>query len=151
MADVEISYNGDTIVSMSDSGTEYLDTKGMFMTDNVTINYTKSGGGGGTTMTIYAGSLTSTSAIVSAGGRNVAYMYYYGQAYIDSAKTTTVLESFDYDGYALKAALESADKIIIVPSGSSQLFATGFEADTIDDDYSVYYVNIYGIGVQLNL
>lgn len=45
MADVEISYNGDTIVSMSDSGTEYLDTKGLFMVDNVTVNYTKSGGG----------------------------------------------------------------------------------------------------------
>lgn len=47
MADVEISYNGNTVVSMSDSGTEYLDTKGMFMVDNVTVNYTKSGGGGG--------------------------------------------------------------------------------------------------------
>lgn len=46
MADVEISYNGDTIVSMSDSGTEYLDTKGKFMGDNITITYTKSGGGG---------------------------------------------------------------------------------------------------------
>lgn len=45
MADVEISYNGDTIVSMSDSGTEYLDTKGKFMADDVTITYTKSGGG----------------------------------------------------------------------------------------------------------
>lgn len=49
MADVEISYNGDTIVSMSDSGTEYLDTKGKFMADDVTITYTKSGGGGGST------------------------------------------------------------------------------------------------------
>lgn len=45
MADVEISYNGDTIVSMSDSGTEYLDTKGKFVTDYITVNYTKSGGG----------------------------------------------------------------------------------------------------------
>jgi hypothetical protein len=39
MADVEISYNGDTILSMSDSGTEYLDTKGMFMADNITVQY----------------------------------------------------------------------------------------------------------------
>ncbi len=42
MADVEISYNGDTIVSMSDSGTEYLDTKGTFCVDNIEIVYTKS-------------------------------------------------------------------------------------------------------------
>lgn len=52
MADVEISYNGDTIVSMSDSGTEYLDTKGKFMADNITINYTKSGGGGSNVTTV---------------------------------------------------------------------------------------------------
>ena len=52
MADVEISYNGDTIVSMSDSGTEYLDTKGKFMADNIAVNYTKSGGGGGVAKTV---------------------------------------------------------------------------------------------------
>ncbi len=41
MADVEISYNDDTIVSMSDSGTEYLDTKGKFMADNITVQYNR--------------------------------------------------------------------------------------------------------------
>lgn len=151
MADVDISYNNSVVASLSDSGTEVLDTKGKFMADDVTITYTKSGGGGGTTMTIYAGPLTSTSQTESAGGRNVTYMYYYGQAYIDSAKTTTVLESFDYDLYALKDALESADKIIVRQTGATQFFATGFEADTVDEDFSVYYVNMYGLGVQLNL
>lgn len=65
MADVEISYNGDTIVSMSDSGTEYLDTKGKFMTDNITVNYTKSGGGG-----------ASTTEVMLA-GQNVEDTYYF--------------------------------------------------------------------------
>lgn len=47
MADVEISYNNSVIASLSDSGTEVLDTKGKFMADDITISYTKSGGGGG--------------------------------------------------------------------------------------------------------
>ena len=49
MADVEISYNNSVIASLSDSGTEVLETNGTFMADDVTITYTKSGGGGSTT------------------------------------------------------------------------------------------------------
>ena len=40
MADVEITYNGDTI-TMNDSGTEVLDTKGHWLPDDITISYTK--------------------------------------------------------------------------------------------------------------
>ena len=47
MADVEIKYNNSTIVSLSDSGTEVLETSGTFLTDDITIDYAKSGGGGG--------------------------------------------------------------------------------------------------------
>lgn len=46
MADVEITYNNNTIVTMSSSGTEILETDGTFLTDDITIEYTKSGGGG---------------------------------------------------------------------------------------------------------
>ena len=47
MADVEIKYNNSTIASLSDSGTEVLETSGTFLTDDITIDYVKSGGGGG--------------------------------------------------------------------------------------------------------
>lgn len=47
MADVEIKYNNSTIASLNDSGTEVLETKGTFLTDDITVEYTKSGGGGG--------------------------------------------------------------------------------------------------------
>jgi len=38
---VTISYNGDTIASLSDSGTEVLETNGTYLTDDITIDYTK--------------------------------------------------------------------------------------------------------------
>lgn len=54
MADIEISYNNSVIASLSDSGTEVLETNGTFMADDITITYEKSGGGGGsTTVSVY--------------------------------------------------------------------------------------------------
>lgn len=47
MADVDISYKGNVIASMNDSGTTTLETAGMYCEDDITIAYTKSGGGGG--------------------------------------------------------------------------------------------------------
>lgn len=44
MADVEIKYNNATIASLNDSGTEVLETKGTYLTDDITVEYTKSGG-----------------------------------------------------------------------------------------------------------
>ena len=41
MADVEIKYNNSTIVSLSDSGTEVLETDGKICEDDITIAYTK--------------------------------------------------------------------------------------------------------------
>ena len=52
MADVEIKYNNSTIASLSDSGTEVFETSGTFLTDDITVQYTKSGGGGGDTATV---------------------------------------------------------------------------------------------------
>lgn len=46
--DVTITYNGETIAGMSDSGTQTLQTRGKFLTDDITIGYTKPGGGGDT-------------------------------------------------------------------------------------------------------
>lgn len=42
--DVMISYGGSYIATMSNSGTEVLETAGTYLTDDITIDYTKSGG-----------------------------------------------------------------------------------------------------------
>ncbi len=41
MPDVEITYNNSTIASLSDSGTEVLETSGTYLTDDITVEYTK--------------------------------------------------------------------------------------------------------------
>jgi hypothetical protein len=64
MADVEIKYNNATIASLNDSGTEVLETNGTFLTDDITVEYTKSGGGG------------STPVSFNVSGGNVGYAYY---------------------------------------------------------------------------
>lgn len=46
MADVDISYKGNVIASMNDSGTAILETAGKYCEDDITVAYTKSGGGG---------------------------------------------------------------------------------------------------------
>lgn len=66
MPDVEITYNNSTIASLSDSGTEVLETSGTYLTDDITVQYTKSGGGGTTTVTAAADN--STYAYVDGDG-----------------------------------------------------------------------------------
>lgn len=51
MADVEISYKGSTIASMSASGTKTLLTEGKYCEDDITVEYTSPGGGGSTLIT----------------------------------------------------------------------------------------------------
>lgn len=43
--DVVVSYNNAEIASMTDSGTKTLETGGKYCADDITITYTKSGGG----------------------------------------------------------------------------------------------------------
>lgn len=45
--DITITYNGETIAAMSESGTYTRQTRGTFLTDDITIEYNKPGGGGG--------------------------------------------------------------------------------------------------------
>ena len=52
MADVEIAYKGATIATMDDSGTKTLLTNSTWCEDDITIQYTKSGGGGTSNYTI---------------------------------------------------------------------------------------------------
>jgi hypothetical protein len=68
MADVEIKYNNSTIASLNDSGTEVLETNGTFLTDDITIDYTKSGGGGSVTVGVtFSGSASFIQADVPSG------------------------------------------------------------------------------------
>lgn len=68
MADVEISYNNSVIASLSDSGTEVLETNGTFMADDITITYEKSGCGGGSTTVSVTGFTGNIYYIDSADG-----------------------------------------------------------------------------------
>lgn len=76
MADVTISYGGQTIASLSDSGTEVLETSGTFLTDDITIDYVKSGGGT-KTVTVYRSMQSGeyTVAYVDADGNAVQTRY----------------------------------------------------------------------------
>ena len=68
MADVEIKYNNSTIASLDDSGTEVLETNGTFLTDDITVEYTKSGGGGGVQTTAIAASFKGKAYYTDASG-----------------------------------------------------------------------------------
>lgn len=68
MADVEIKYNNATIASLNDSGTEVLETNGTFLTDDITVEYTKSGGGGVQTTAITATISKGTAYYTDANG-----------------------------------------------------------------------------------
>ena len=46
MSDVEVSYKGSTIGSLSASGTLTLETEGTWCEDDITVDYTSPGGGG---------------------------------------------------------------------------------------------------------
>lgn len=48
--DVVITYNGETIAIMSDSGTHTLQTRGKFLTDDIVASYTRPSGGGSPTL-----------------------------------------------------------------------------------------------------
>lgn len=58
MADVEIKYNNATIASLSDSGTEILETNGTFLADDITVDFTQ---GGNASVTVSLGNTTVTT------------------------------------------------------------------------------------------
>lgn len=96
MADIEISYNNNTIATMSDSGTEILETNGTFLADDITIQYTKSGGGGNVTIGVssFAGKIY----------------------YIDSSDG--VLKRHDYTGTAFSQSVPSGSMVVLLWSGA---------------------------------
>lgn len=51
MPDITISYNGNTIATMSESGTKTLLTDGKYCEDDITVVYVSPGGGSATLIT----------------------------------------------------------------------------------------------------
>lgn len=45
MADITVTYKGNTIATLDESGTIPLETSGKYCEDDITVEYTKSGGG----------------------------------------------------------------------------------------------------------
>jgi len=68
MADVEISYKGSTIATMSASGTKTLLTEGKYCEDDITVEYTSPGGGGGSLVITDEANATGTTAVITVGG-----------------------------------------------------------------------------------
>ena len=60
MADVEVSYKGSTIGSLSASGSLTLETEGKYCEDDIGITYTSPGGGGGQTVYVSSTGLLYT-------------------------------------------------------------------------------------------
>lgn len=88
--DVSISYNGGEIASMSDSGTKVLKTQGKYCTDDITIDYTKSGGGGGDEqLFIFCNSTAYLNAGATINNNFLsAKAAYYGAALVSGATVT---------------------------------------------------------------
>ena len=62
MSDITISYKGSSIATMDDTGTKTLLTEGKYCEDDITIDYVKSGGGGGGLTKVASGTYTGTGA-----------------------------------------------------------------------------------------
>lgn len=62
MADVTINYEGNSIATMSASGTKTLQTQGKYCTDDIEVVYVSPGGGGGSNTPI-TGTVTPVSRV----------------------------------------------------------------------------------------
>lgn len=119
MADVEIKYNNATIASLNDSGTEVLETNGTFLVDDITVEYTKSGGGSVNKLTLYTKSN-------------------YDTLYTDSSCTESLLESCNYDYNEAFNTMVNADIVEIIRQGSNDhYYPMLIRADFIEDSVGV--------------
>ena len=108
MADIEVSYKGSTIGSLSATGNLTLETAGKYCEANIGISYTKSGGGGGAQWTLTAsGSFTKTTA---AGGVTIPVTYT-GKPKLMILTTPTPLSATAQAIYAAKYIHWSNDSI----------------------------------------
>lgn len=122
MADVEISYKGNTIASMSDSGTKTLLTEGKYCEDDITIEYTSPGGGGGTLITK---TITANGTYDAEDDNADGY----------STVTAAVPNAFSIEDEANEYGTTA---VITAGAGTEHVIHLEF-ADTTDTDINVYY------------
>lgn len=130
MADIEISYGGDTIVSLNDSGVEVLETKGKFLTDDITVTYTKSGGGSVQTRQVTIPAVSGTPRL----------------CYTDNTMTVNVIDGLS-EGLTFEAPVGSIVTItttstIVFPPGESPVGVTQI-ASYVSGRYT--YARIYSV------
>lgn len=145
MADVEISYRGNVISSMSASGTKTLQTSGKYCDDDITVVYTSPGGGGVTLPAIGAaiwGTIASSSYLALGTGAKTEYglnsdMFSY------STGVFTCLSAGSYTaylcsrgGYNNQGTARYAHFKLVVNSANVFVHDTN---DSGNGGYSIYY------------
>lgn len=124
MADVEIKYNNATIASLNDSGTEVFETSGTFLTDDITVEYTKSGGGGGVTMVSVDISLLTRKEMSS------PWVY---SCLVDGSSTVALDENYNLIVSCPENSMFVIATEIMPPSGSTgtvtftQIYSSGMD------------------------
>lgn len=95
MADVTITYAGNEIAAMNDTGTKTLETQGKYCTDDITVSYTKSGGGGSSQVFIFT-DVGYTNASVFVSGHTATPRAAFSDSSIVSGATITFYTYGDY-------------------------------------------------------
>lgn len=97
MADVELSYKGSTIGSLSASGTLTMETQGKYCEDDITLTYTSPGGGGGYTADDFCDLTKPTGAVVCSASALQPAMFYNRTGITKfTGNNVTSLASFNY-------------------------------------------------------
>lgn len=107
--DISIFYNNAEIATMSDSGTKTLKTSGKYCTDDITVTYTKSGGGGTSQLYVFTQYSYGMTDVVMA-NQNVSPMTAYQNSLIVAGATVTFKSYNDYIIDYIEG-LESGDTI----------------------------------------
>lgn len=143
MADVEISYNNSVIAALNSTGAEVLETDGTFMTDDVTISYTKPSVGTDTSdatllsgyqmlngYTAYARGTKYTGAILSRAAQTItptisnqtipSGLYLSGTQTIEGIVCTNLTAANIADGVTVKIGTATDDDSVASVTGTHQ-------------------------------
>lgn len=123
MADVEIKYNNSTIASLNDSGTEVLETKGTFLTDDITVEYTKSGGGGDSDARLAAlVDKSITDIVIPNGAMSIGTNAFYGCSSLESVVIPDSVTSIGNSSFYGCSSLES----VVIPDSVTIIDTSAF-------------------------
>jgi len=96
MADVSISYGGTEIATMDDSGAKTLQTSGKYCEDDITVTYTKSGGGTKELYVFTQANYTNTNVSIGTHSASV-HTAYHSPSLVEGATVTF----YSYGDYIL--------------------------------------------------